>query len=137
MGFLKKLFKIVVVLVLALAAYVRLAPSDVARWHVAPNVDQDEILKGGAKRRLTTGPDGLQRLHEIALKTPGTTVLAGDPDQGMVTYITRSRTVGFPDYTTVQQQGDDLLIYARLRFGSSDLGVNAARLDVWGRALTP
>jgi uncharacterized protein (DUF1499 family) len=53
----------------------------------------------------------------------------------MVTYVTRSRVMGFPDYTTVRQAGDMVEIYGRLRFGKSDLGVNAARIDRWLRRL--
>ena len=49
----------------------------------------------------------------------------------MITYITRSRVFGFPDYTTVRQAGPQLELYGRLRFGGSDLGANAARLDHW------
>jgi uncharacterized protein (DUF1499 family) len=46
-----------------------------------------------------------------------------------LTYVTRSRWIGFPDYTTIEQDGDVIKLYARLRFGQSDLGVNKARLD--------
>ena len=49
----------------------------------------------------------------------------------MITYVTRSRVFGFPDYTTVRQAGDTLEIHGRLRFGESDMGVNAARVDGW------
>ena len=33
-----------------LMAYIRLAPSDPARWHVMPDQMQDETLPGGAMR---------------------------------------------------------------------------------------
>ena len=39
--------------------------------------------------------------------------------------------MGFPDYTTVQLKDDRLMIWARLRFGRSDLGVNRRRVDRW------
>jgi uncharacterized protein (DUF1499 family) len=35
----------------------------------------------------------------------------------------------------VRQDGDMLQIHGRLRFGKSDLGVNAARIDGWLRQL--
>jgi hypothetical protein len=44
----------------------------------------------------------LARLDEIALATPRTTRLAGSPDEGRITWITRSALWGFPDYTTAQ-----------------------------------
>lgn len=118
------------------AAWVRFAPTDPARWHVAPQVNGDEDLKGGVKRRVQgAGPDALRRFDAIARATPRTEVLAGSVEDGMVTYVTRSAFWGFPDYTTVQQQGDDLLIHGRLRFGTSDMGVNRKRVDGWISAL--
>ena len=67
----------------------------------------------------------------IIRATPRTSVLAGSVAEGRVTYITRSLVWNFPDYTTVQQKGDYLLIFARLRFGGSDLGVNRKRVSRW------
>jgi len=51
--------------------------------------------------------------------------------EGRVTYITRSKLWGFPDYSTFETRDGDLLIHARLRFGSSDMGVNRARVTDW------
>ena len=71
----------------------------------------------------------------IATATPRTHRLAGSPEAGRITWITRSRLWGFPDYTTAQvtqtPTGPRLDIHARLRFGRSDMGVNAARLHAW------
>ena len=53
----------------------------------------------------------------------------------MLTYITRSAAIGFPDYTTARQDGDQLVIWARQRFGRSDFGVNRRRVDGWLDAL--
>lgn len=122
-------------LVVAFLGWVRLAPNDPARWHVAPKVDGDRNGQGSARRLVAAGPDGLARLDAVARNWPRTRVLAGSVDAGMVTYITRTKVIGFPDYTTVQQDGNQLKIYARLRFGRSDLGVNAARVDAWVKAL--
>ena len=121
----------VVALVVGAGAYVRLAPSDPARWHVALVSPESQNLPGGALRVVETGPDGLQRLDEIAQATPRTTVLAGSVSEGMITYVTRTKWIGFPDYTTVQQDGDTLRIHGRLRFGRKDFGVNRARVDGW------
>ncbi len=49
--------------------------------------------------------------------------------------VTRSAVWGFPDYTTVEQRDGKLMIYARSRFGSSDLGVNGKRVAGWLDAL--
>ena len=138
--------------VLAVAAFVRLAPADPARWHVdigtgllaEPGPCADHITAGvGSARAVCLLPDGpdmvLARLEAIAAATPRTTRLTGDPASGRITWVTRSAVWGFPDYTTAQTlataQGTQLEIFARLRFGGSDFGINAARLRAWLGAL--
>ncbi|WP_170330768.1 DUF1499 domain-containing protein [Ruegeria arenilitoris] len=116
---------------LLLAGYIRLAPSDPSRWHVAPVGETSRDMMGAVVRVVETGPDGLARLDVVARQSPRTSVLAGSVDEGMVTYITRTRLMGFPDYTTAQQDGDALRIHARLRFGRKDFGVNKARVESW------
>ncbi|MCF6232197.1 MAG: DUF1499 domain-containing protein [Rhodobacteraceae bacterium] len=118
-------------------AFIRLAPSDVTQVHKPPEVSENKDFKAGVKRLIKGEPGGLARLHAIILGTKRTQVLAGSVDEGMVTYITRSAVFGFPDYTTVQQDGDSLKIYARLRFGRADIGVNRARVEGWINALQP
>lgn len=121
----------VVGLVIALGAYIRLAPSDPADWHIAPHAETNQDLQGGVLRVVETGPEGLARLDAIARNAPRTIVLAGSVSEGRITYITRTKIIGFPDYTTVQQDGDVLRIHGRLRFGRKDFGVNKARVDGW------
>ena len=128
---------LIVGLVVLVGAYIRLAPSYPALWHVAPVGDADRDLKGGVIRVVETGPDGLANLDSIARATHRTSVLAGSVDEGMITYITRTKVIGFPDYTTAQQDGDILRVHARLRFGRSDFGVNRDRVDEWLAALQP
>ena len=122
---------------MALGAYIRLAPSDAAQWHVAPAGTANEDMPGGVIRIVETGPDGLAQLDKIAQATPRTSVLAGSVEDGMITYVTRTKVIGFPDYTTAQQDGDTLRIHARLRFGRSDFGVNRDRVEGWLAALQP
>ncbi|KUJ80855.1 hypothetical protein AVO45_07450 [Ruegeria marisrubri] len=131
MGWKMGILWLLVVLVLLGMAYVRLAPSQVARWHVAPVGDANKDFKRGALRVVETGPDGLARFDAIARAAPRTQVLAGSVAEGMATYVTRTRMMGFPDYTTAAQDGDTLRIVARSRFGRSDLGVNRKRLEGW------
>jgi uncharacterized protein (DUF1499 family) len=136
-----------VVLVLGFGAYVRLAPSDAAVWHVSPVADAPadctvQTRMGSAQVACViadTPAAVLARLDAVAMATPRTLHLAGSPDEGRITWITRSRLWGFPDYTTAEVRaegaGTRLDIIGRLRFGSSDLGVNAARLTAWKSAL--
>lgn len=122
---------VLLALVVVGMGYIRLAPSDPVRWHAAPNVTSDANMRHGVKRLVTAGPDALGQLDAIIRATPRTRVLAGSVEEGMVTYITRTQVMGFPDYTTVQSDGDAIKLYARLRFGRSDLGVNRNRVDQW------
>lgn len=127
---------IVLGLIVALMVYIRVAPSDAARWHVPLGFEADETLTGGARRAIPGDAETLGRLDGIARATPRTKVLAGSVAGGHITYVTRSAGFGFPDYTTVQLVNGQIRIFARLRFGKADFGVNAARVDDWLQALS-
>lgn len=120
---------------LAFAAYVRFAPSDPEKWHRAPEIAHNSDTENSARRMVMSGKNGLADLHAVAMSEPRTTVLAGSVADGMVTYVTRSKLMQYPDYTTAVQDGDILKIFARSRFGRKDFSVNATRLDRWIDAL--
>lgn len=144
---------LLIVLVFAVVggmAYIRLAPTDPERWHTDPLAAEPGagafVVKpeGGD----TSGPliaaapaEALAQLHAVAMATPRTRVVAGSLDEGRITYETRSLVMGFPDYTTVTAlpdgDGARYAIFARLRFGNSDLGVNRARVEGWLEQLAP
>ncbi|MCB2129612.1 MAG: DUF1499 domain-containing protein [Rhodobacteraceae bacterium] len=132
-------------------AWIRLAPSDPARWNVPLRPDQaaagdtpGEVRQsgpGGATVRLVPAPGEtpsvlLARLDHLALATPRTTRLQGSAGAGRITWISRSRVFGFPDYITAETGPDAVTVYSRLRYGRRDFGVNAARLRAWTAALT-
>ncbi|WP_412506836.1 DUF1499 domain-containing protein [Roseovarius sp. SYSU LYC5161] len=138
----------VVLTVVLTAAYVRLSPSDPDRWHrfAPPGPPGDSPAEVGfiARRVVAGDPKAtMAALDSIARQTPRTRVLAGSASEGFVTYVTRSALWGFPDYTTAYLTRNDpqaegattLTIHARLRFGQSDMGVNAARVRGWLAAL--
>ena len=112
-----------------LAVYVRVAPTDAANWHVPVTADTSRDMTGGAIRVLSADETVLQRVDAAARALPRTRVLAGSVEDGRITYVTRSRVIGFPDYTTVEYSNGLLRMHARLRFGRSDFGVNAERLQ--------
>ncbi|MDJ0822143.1 MAG: DUF1499 domain-containing protein [Paracoccaceae bacterium] len=120
-----------VILVLAGLAWIRLAPSNPVDWHVDPQVTANQDLAGGVRRRIPAGDETLSLLHKRILETPRTEVLAGSLDARHITYVTRSQWMGFPDYTTLQVTDGQIELWARLRFGQSDLGVNKARVEGW------
>ena len=131
--------------VAGLLAYIRLAPSDPVRWHpdplAAPLPTTNGWLirpEGGNAGSPVLALDAaavLTALDAIAMATPRTTRLAGSVAEGRITYVTRSNLIGFPDYTTVAvvpvPGGTALVIYARQRFGTGDMGVNRARVESW------
>ncbi len=135
-----KLFLVLLFLSAALfLAFVRLAPSDPERWHIDPSTANDP---GDAGYLLNLGPtfalepaELLERIDVIAMQWPRTRRLAGSADEGRITYVTRTKWIGFPDYTTVAVEVSDgvsaPVILARLRFGGGDLGVNKTRVDAW------
>lgn len=121
-------------------AYIRLAPSDPARWHVDPGAAPTAGERRAVTLDGTTPQETLARLDAIALASPRTTRMAGSPAEGRMTWVTRTALFGFPDYTTAAARAEGsatvLTIHARQRFGRNDLGVNAARLDAWLGLLT-
>jgi hypothetical protein len=133
----------ILIAALAALAYIRFAPSDIARWHIAllprpsqlgaPNFAGVTALRGGAVTDLPMVSQLFDQVQAIAAATPRTRVLA--MGQGHITWITRSKWMGFPDYTTAQLTPDGVTLFARLRFGGSDFGVNAARLAEWRKLL--
>lgn len=135
----------VVVLLAALMLYIRLAPTDAAAWHTDPMTAPVPAMNGW----LLRDGDGnapapvyaadpaqvLAALDAVAMATPRTARVAGTPEEGRITWVTRTRLMGYPDFTTAAAiagpDGTRLVIYARQRFGSGDWGVNRARIEDW------
>lgn len=134
-------------------AYIRLAPDDPAHWNTAIGAQQPGIgwTVAAPDTNFVTAGDGdahglrfdtkveprvlLARLDAIALATPRTRRLAGSAVEGRITWVTRTFFFGYPDYTTAEALGAGpatrLDLYARLRYGRRDFGVNEARLRDW------
>ncbi|MEM7240949.1 MAG: DUF1499 domain-containing protein [Pseudomonadota bacterium] len=135
------------ILLLVFFVYVRFAPSKEAVWHIDPTLDHPERLNsfqvtaeleavGLTKKTLASA------LSNIFPKLDGerAEILAGSAEEGFLTYISRSKLIGFPDYMSVKivniaSDKAELAIYARSRFGISDLGKNKARVSAWLKAL--
>lgn len=129
--------------------WIRLAPDDPARWHLDPRmVSRPEtpnfhLLRMGdgdsAAPLFNTPPNALADQLDNIARAQGATLLAGQVSSGHMTYMTRSRIMGFPDYTTVliEPAGDGSMLtaFARARYGYSDMGANRARLQRWVEAL--
>lgn len=140
-----KYLAIIAILLAAGALYIRYAPSDAIKWHGDPLTASTSAQggwlvrpKGGNAQAkvVAAGPVRLlAAVDAVALGEPRTLRLAGGVNEGRITYVTRSKWMGFPDYTTVTAVpaagGAVLAVHARQRFGSQDLGVNRARVERW------
>ncbi|MBS1304150.1 DUF1499 domain-containing protein [Loktanella sp. SALINAS62] len=140
LGVLALLIAVAVVIV-----YVRLSPTDMARYHLPPAAtepgDSGTANSFTAARQITTSAPGvLQAVMTLADRQPRNTLVAGSVDENLLTFETRSRLMGYPDYTTVTVVDDDsplLIVQGRSRFGKSDMGVNWARVQNWLTQLGP
>ena len=126
-------------------AYVRYVPMDPEHWHADP---EDGARTGNPNDHLM-GPGGdraplifdlppaevMARLDVAAMVEPGVERLAGDVGAGHVTYVQRTRLMGYPDAISVKASpegaGTRLSIWSRSRFGKSDFGVNRERVERW------
>lgn len=129
---LKTIFFILILMTAAGAAWIRLAPDDPERWHATSDISDMGHASGENWHVYREAGAGAARLEEIdaALRAmPRTERLAGSLAEGKVTYVTRSKLMGFPDYTTISlTEGGVLEVFARSRYGRSDMGVNRARV---------
>lgn len=139
------LLLLVAVALVAFAAYVRLAPMDPAAWHADPEAatrtgkPNDYLIgPGGDEESIVTdieAPALYNRIDNDFGKWPRTTLLVSDPAQGRMTFVQRSKLMGYPDVISVRitpvEGGSRLSVWSRSRFGQSDLGVNKARLETW------
>ena len=138
------------VLALGVMAWIRLAPSDPARWHEdprlvarpsSPNFHLIRMVGGDEMPRVfQISPEALaERVDQVA-RADGADLIAGSLASGHMTYLSRTPLMGYPDYTSVliepAGEGAMLLAFARSRFGHSDLGVNRARITRWTQALS-
>lgn len=130
-----------VIVTVAAAVYVRLAPIDAARWHVdpegvtPPSTPNFTLLAGAEAVTLPVPALAVAgRLQEVA-EADGAQVIAGSLGEGFVTYVVRTRLMGYPDFVTIRLVPEDdttrLHIFSRSRYGQSDLGVNTARVQRW------
>ena len=126
---------LLLVLAVALALWVRLAPSDPARWHVDPATAPDPTTPNFARVDRVVAlplPEVAARIAALA-SAEGAVRLAGDETH--TTWLARTRLMGYPDYIslrlTPEGEGTRIQALSRSRFGRSDLGVNAARLVRW------
>lgn len=125
---------------LGVLSYIRFAPADIDGLHLDPATA--DLTDKPNEYRITSAvfdmtPEKLiKTFDDLAMLQPRVKRLAGSVDDLMITYLQRSKTVGYPDYITVKAtpagaEQSQLVIFSRSRFGHSDLGVNKRRIDAW------
>ena len=129
MKFVVYLVVIISIPIIVALLFVRLEPADITRWHQPIEAHHSANFSDGAVRVFDADLQALARVNAAALGLARTKVIAGSVSEGRITYRTRTKWFGFPDFTTVEYGDGQLKMFARLRFGNSDLGVNAARLE--------
>lgn len=124
----------------ALVVGLRLVPADTEPFHVDPaegdrQRSEVRLLGREAPRFPASTSDVLTEIRRIATQDRGVRVVEGSVDEGMITFVARSKVFGFRDFITVKAVeefgGTKLSVLARPRFNVYDWGVNAKRLDRW------
>jgi len=141
MNYLLVILAALVLAVAAFALYVRLAPNDPALVHADPlsegRTGENAAYLGPPEAPVfDVAPDALfEELERVILSTPRVTKVAEGPEPRHASYVARTALWGFPDYVSVRvveaDGGASYAIWSRSRFGSSDLGKNAARVADW------
>jgi uncharacterized protein (DUF1499 family) len=148
----------VVIAVLATGyAWIQLVDHDPSVWHVDPatiarSAHPNDYLAAPAgrldqpiDRETATHPVPPDQLIDsfkaVALAAPRTQVVAETLPDHLLTVVQRTPVIGFPDYISARaiavEDGSALVVWSRSRFGRSDFGVNAERVNRWLDELEP
>lgn len=135
------------VAVFAIIAFIvlRYAPVDHEEFHddpAEPDPQRAEVRLIGldAPRFPAPAAEVLEEFAAIALRDQGVHIAAGDLDEGMITFVARSKILGLRDYITVKAVDEvgasKLAILARPKGRLFGGHANAARLDRWLQELS-
>ena len=137
--------------VVAVVLWIRFAPSDPAVWHVDPEtvtktrrpnqylLGRSPDADGPPVQVSGVAADVAAAFDAAVMGRPGVSRLAGDAASGHVTYVQRTKVMGYPDFVSVKfgtsEGNTEVSIYSRSRFGHRDFGVNKARVGKWLKLL--
>lgn len=125
---------------LAVLSYIRFATADIDRLHHDPAT---AVSTGKPNEyRITspvfdmTAPELSKMFDDFALAQPRVKRIAATLQDQMITYVQRTKIIGYPDYITIKAipvgaKQSKLEIFSRSRFGYSDWGVNKGRIKGW------
>ena len=131
----KTLALVIVLLVVAVLGWIRLAPTDAARWHLDPATTPDPTTPNFARVNRVVAMPVADVAAAIAARAQGEGARRLAGDDAFATWVQRSRLMGYPDFIsirlTAEGAGTRIEALSRARFGHGDLGVNQARLRRW------
>lgn len=135
------LIGLVLVAVIGAAVFFRTVSMPPEVWHVdparvtPPASPNFELRTGPAAPVFDAEPAVMAARIDAIATAERAQMIAGDLAEGHMTYVARTRLMGFPDAVSVRlvpvEGGTRVEIYSRSRFGYSDMGVNAARVERW------
>ncbi len=111
-------------------------------WRVGPPGSGPQPLDGTTPVYHASPAYLAATFDAFAMSQPRVERLAVSDDDLSVTYVQRSRIMGFPDYFSIRFLDlgggrTGVAAFSRARYGRSDLGVNRARVENWLAALEP
>ena len=133
------LLSLLIIMAVGFVVWVRLAPSDPNVWHIDPALKFTGRATNSFQQTFTLDAPISAVLAAWTIPRQSnehTELLAGDLAENYVTYVVRTRVLGFPDYvsvglTSIDDQTTRLSVLSRSRFGISDLGQNRKRILSW------
>lgn len=136
---------IVLCAILVSLAWVRFAPAKADRYHVAPGSEpkpegRGVQLLGEDAPYFEASPSAVEAaLRAVAARKGRVKLVAESENPRRMTYLARTKIVGFPDYMTFEFSpegaGTRLEVLSRARFAGYDWDVNAKRVEIWTRQI--
>lgn len=119
-----RIIGLMVVIVLAGMAYIRLVPVKYTLSELPSEIGDYPAAGGFTAVRELSETVNAATVEAVMIAFPRTVKIAEAP----LVFVTRSRVFGFPDVTVVTEDAGHLAVSGNLVYGQGDLGVNRARI---------
>lgn len=143
-----KILSTVFLIIIIVLCYIRFAKPNDSNWHIDPELVAQNDLRNSFLNNSKSGnfsyyavpiKDLYLKLYEIAEADKCQRVF-GNIDEGLITFVCRSRFWGFPDYISISFKEHEtgkssLSVFSRSRFGVYDFGKNKKRMKKWLKQL--
>ncbi|MDG2095940.1 MAG: DUF1499 domain-containing protein [Paracoccaceae bacterium] len=139
-----KIIFAVFLIVIIVLCYIRFAKPNESNWHVDPELVSRNDLRNSFLINSKSSNFFHYAVPVKELYIELYTILEedkcqrvfGDIDDGLITFVCRSRLFGFPDYVSISLRESEtgvstLSVFSRSRFGIYDFGKNKKRVTNW------